>query len=392
MKRMDIRGLVLINSASVDAEYDSFSLVPAGLIDVAGRNALDRVVERMTRYGLTTVTAVIEATAHRNVRPTNASREGLNCVTAPADRFWRAAESAFNDLAQDGAELVLLVRVGSYAEVDFDRLVQFHLDAHARVSQVTHMGRPLETFCISASRRNDAASLFRSQLVKCRSECPQFEHSGYFNSLSDAYDVRQFAVDILTLRTETAPAGDQIRPGVWAAKESRIEKGARVLAPAYVGTYARIRSGAVITRCSSIERHAQVDCGTVVENSSVLPYCYVGAGLELAHSVAGFGQIANLRRACTAPILDEKLLRHIAVTSGNQLLASAAELVTHVPKQFWRGMFGPPAVRQGDLKTALHQTSPVLGKTSGYRAPACSAEVADEFPPNLAVARTHGNQ
>lgn len=388
---MDIRGLVLINSASVDAEYHPFSLVPAGLVDVAGRNALERIAERMTKYGLSSVTAVVEATAQRNVRSSTANRQNLNCVTVPAERFWRAAESSFNDLAQDGAELVLLVRIGGYAEVDFDKLVQFHLDAHARVSQMTHQGRPLEIFCISASRRNDAASLFRSQLAKCRSECPQVEHVGYFNPLSDAYDLRQFAVDILTLRTETSPAGEQIRPGVWAARESRIEKGARVLAPAFVGSYARVRSGAVITRCSCVERHAQVDCGTVVENSSVLPYCYVGAGLELAHSVAGFSQISNLRRSCTAPIVDEKLLRHIAVTSGNQLLASAAELVTHVPKQFWRGVFGTPPVRQPDLKTALHQTSPALGKASGYRAPACSAEVADEFPPNLVVARTHGN-
>jgi hypothetical protein len=148
----------------------------------------------------------------------------------------------------------------------------------------------------------------------------------------------------------------------------------------------------VITRCSSVEHHAQVDCGTVVENSTVLPYCYVGAGLDLAHSVAGFGTVANLRRACTVSISDEKLLRHIAATSGNRLLVSAADFVTYVPRQFWRGVFGQLKTEQPDLNTALRQTSPTLGHAAGYRTPACNAEVANEFPPNLAVARTNGNQ
>jgi hypothetical protein len=271
-------------------------------------------------------------------------------------------------------------------------MVQFHLDRHCRVSQATQNGQPLEIFCISASRRNDAASLFRSSLTHCRSDCPLFENFGYINSLADTVDLRQFAIDILMLRTETAPAGEQIRPGVWTAQKAQIEKGARILAPAFVGSYARIRSGAVITRCSSIEHHAQVDCGTVVENSSLLPYSSIGAALELAHSVAGFSRIWNLRRDCVVQISDGKLLRHSVASSGNGLLSSAAELVTYLPRQFWRGIFGPSPAPAPDLSSALRQTSPSLGTAAGYRAPACDSQAANEFPSNLVVARTHGNQ
>src|SRR5262249_18145523 len=150
---------------------------------------------------------------------------GMPCIAAAPDRFWRAAENAFNEMAQGGAELVVLVRLGAYAEIDFELFVQFHLDGGSRVSQVSFQNQPLDIFCISASRRNDAASLFRSQLRRCRSECPLMEHEGYYNHLSDARDLRQFAIDIFMRQTQTCPGGEQIKPGVWVDGNAMIEKG-----------------------------------------------------------------------------------------------------------------------------------------------------------------------
>ena len=387
---MDIRGLILIDSASLAFESDSPSLpwfLP-GLIDIAGKSPLQRTAERLNKFGVSQIAAVIEAPPHDGVpKPV----VGGSHILAPPDRFWRAAENAFNDLVQAGAELVVLVRLGAYAEIDYESMIQAHLDRHSRVSQAAQNGSPLDIFCISASRRNDAASLFRSRLTRCRSECPLFEHSGYVNALANALDLRQFAIDILTLRLDTAPAGEQIRPGVWKSPRAQIEKGARVLAPAFIGQFARVRTGAVITRCSSIEHHAQIDCGTVVENSTVLPYCSLGAALEVAHSVAGYSHIWNLRRNCAVRISDGKLLRNVA-GSGNRVVVSAAKLITYLPRQFWHGIFGRPAEPRPDLNAALRQTSPTLGSASGYRAPACDTQAADEFPSNLVVARTHGNQ
>lgn len=390
MRVMDIRGLILIDSANLAFESDSPSLpwfLP-GLVDVAGKSPLQRTAERLNKFGVSQIAAVIEAPPHDGAPKPVVSGSH---IVAPPDRFWRAAEIAFNDLVQAGAELVVLVRLGAYAEVDYESMIQCHLDRHSRVSQAAQNGSTLDIFCISASRRNDAASLFRSKLTRCRSDCPLFEHSGYVNALANALDLRQFAIDILTLKTETAPAGEQIRPGVWTERRAQIEKGARILAPAFVGSFARVRSGAVITRCSSIEHHAHVDCGTVVENSTVLPYCSLGAALEVAHSVAGYSHLWNLRRNCAVRISDAKLLRNVA-RSGNRVVVSAANLITYLPRQFWKGIFGQPVTPRPDLNTALRQTSPTLGSASGYRAPACDTEAANEFPSNLVVARTHGNQ
>ncbi|MGC2694806.1 MAG: hypothetical protein WA738_03365 [Candidatus Angelobacter sp.] len=383
---MDIRGLLLVNSGTLIEDEAAFHASgPLGMLEVAGKSALQRTAERLQQCGISSITAVVESTAFPLAK-NFAGPVGINCVVSTPERFWRTAENSFNDMAQSGAETVVMIRLGAYAEVNFEKLVQFHLDRGTRVSQVAHEGRSLEIFCVSASRRNDAASLLRSQLTRCRSECPLMEHTGYVNQLADARDVRQFAIDILTRQAQTCPAGNEIRPGVWVTRGAMIEKGARVLAPAFIGAFARIRAGAVVTRCSSVEHHARVDCGTVVENSTMLPYCSVGAGLDLSHSVIGMGHIANLRRDVTIEVVDAKLVDTISVTSGKKFLTSAAEFLTYLPRTAWQGIFAGER-EQPDLNAALHKTSPALGNAAGYETPACDSEAAHKFPNMIAARR-----
>lgn len=388
---MDIRALILVKTtAEVLEDPTPIAPVSPALLEVAGKSALQRTLERLHHLGLQQVKIVADSDV-----PTGHSLNGDagNYLSAVRDRFWKTAENSFNDLIQDGTELVLLISLGGYAEVDYERLIQFHLDRQARVSQVLQGSQNLEIFCVSASRRNDAASLFRSQLGKCRVDCAFFEHTGYFNPLQNARDLRQFAIDILTLKTEAQPSGVQVRPGVWMERGARIEKGARVLAPAFIGAFAKVRTHAVITRCSSVEHHAQVDLGTVVENSTVLPYCRVGAGLDVAHSVVGAMTLANLRRDATIEIVDPKLISYRTAAAGQLFLNAAIEFATYLPKQAWRGLFGPSQPPpQPDLQTGLRETSPVLGSAAGYQAPACDTSAAEKFPSNLAVVRRYGHQ
>ena len=383
---MDIRGLILISTTPAADDGLLFAPAPLALLDIAGMSPLERVAERLQGHGVSPVTAIVEGKPPH--QPRALLPRGMECRTATPDRFWRAAESAFRDQTQSGAELVLVIRLGAYAEIDFEKLVQFHLEGQHRVSQVVRGTQALEVFCVSASRRNDAASLFRSRLSRCRSECESFSHSGYINPLAGPRDLRQFGIDVLTLKTETLPAGTEIRPGIWVAPGASIEKGARILAPAFIGSSARIRAGAVVTRCTAIERRAQVDCGTVVENSTVLPYSYVGAGLDLAHSVVGMGRIANLRRNATVEVADQKLLGQVSGGAGEKLLSAAAEL----PRKIWRGLFGKAPARPPALEEALRRPAPALRGAAGYAAPACDTKAAGEFASNLAVARRYGNQ
>jgi len=386
---MDIRGILLANSEQNVAENQTLG-TPLATLDVVGKSTLQRMAERLQQYGISSVSAVVETTSNPGARNFGLPSD-VTCVSATPDRFWRTAESVFNDMAQSGAELVILIRLGAYAEVDFEKQVQFHIDRKERVTRMASDDQMLEIFCISASRRNDAASLFRTQLAHCRSECPVLQHDGYVNPLATARDLRQFAIDILTRQAQTCPAGKEIKPGVWSAPGAQIEKGARVLAPAFVGSLARIRSGAVITRCSSVERHAEVDCGTVVENSTVLPFSYVGAGLDLAHSIAGMGRIVNLHRDVTVTIADRKLLGSMSVAAGKRFVTSAAEAITYLPKLAFQGIFAANKAQKADLQTTLRKTTPALGTAAGFETSACDTEASHKFP-NMVVARRYGHQ
>jgi len=315
------------------------------------------------------------------LRPAVTVPSGVDRQIVPAERLWRAAENAFHESGQGSADVVLLIRMGAYVELDVEKLVQVHLEGQHRVTRAVADGLPLDVFCVYGSRRNDAASIFRSQFGGCRGQWTPLLHEGYINMLGDSRDLRQFAVDVLTLKTETRPAGEEIRPGIWVAPQAAVEKGARLVAPAFVGTSARIRSGAVVTRCTTIEHHSEVDCGTVIENSTLLPYSSVGAGLDLAHSVAGMGRIANLRRGAIVEISDASLFGLVSAHGGRRFWSAAAEF----PRRLWQAIAQPAA--NGAPAEPERVIVPVLEEAAPQR------EAAGEFASNLAVAtRRYGNQ
>src|SRR5207302_2565872 len=143
----------------------------------------------------------------------------------------------------------------------------------------------------NSSRRNDAAYLLRSGMRHSRTDCvPYIAGSNgeeYVNLLRHEADLRKLASDALHRNCKMQPEGREIKPGIWAATDSQIDRRARLVAPIFIGSRARICPGAVITRGSSIERHAIIGNKTVVENGTVLPYTNVGNGLDVSHAVVG---------------------------------------------------------------------------------------------------------
>jgi len=173
---------------------------------------------------------------------------------------------------------------------------------------------------------------------------------------------------------------------VWIAPGAVIESGSRILAPAYVGSSARISAGALVTRCTAIEHHAHIDCGTVVENSTVLPHSYVGAGLDVAHSVVGMGQVANLRRSTTVEVADGKLIGYVSSGAGRRLITAAADALSSLGRE----LFGARSRQPEPISEA---GGPILasGPSVGGPEPAPESSLATEFPSSLAVARRYGD-
>jgi hypothetical protein len=391
MKTMDIRALLVINSRDVAGDSRvALTGPPLALLDVAGKSPLQRIIEHLEQAGISYITAVIDA--HPFSSPGRAAFAGrVDCRASASERLWRTCEDVLHELVENGAELVLIIRLGPYVEIDLEQLVQFHMQRPRRVSHVVHEAHVPEVFCISASQRNDAACLFRNELSQRFGESSGCLHTGYTNPLSDARDLRQFAVDVLTLKTKTRPAGREVKPGVWIARGAVIEKGSRILGPAFIGASARIGASVVVTRCTAIEHDAYIDCGTVVENSTVLPYTYVGAGLDVAHSVVGMGQIANLRQNATVAVFDRKLVGQVSSGAGRKLVRTATVVVSSIGRVIQQGLFGDARERRYDLEPAPQNTT-ALEESQGHPEPAQAANADGESPSRLAVARKLGGQ
>ena len=354
---MDVRAILLTGAAAPCADgwtcvTDSpelFSGVPLAIMPVLGRPLIHHLADRLKQAGVDSV-SVLNASDPTLALVEDAERADLKWKNVSSEQVWRAAEDEFDELVQAGAELVIVMRLGAYAEVEIDPLLQFHLDERNHATQVVAVDGPLDTFVLSGSRRNDAAFLLRNKLTRMRRQAQPFLTNGYVNRLRTVVDCRRLVLDSFSLKTSVRPCGEEVRPGVWIAAGAKIDRSVRLVAPCYIGSYARVRSGSLITRGSSIEHHSVVDCGTVVEASTLLPLSYLGAGLDLMHSVVGLKRIVSVKYAAELDVEDSSLVSAVPGTSALRTLSHAASLITFVPRQIIRNFIGSRKLRKSQVE------------------------------------------
>lgn len=391
---MDIRAILLIGgSAAQDGSpAERFGNIPLACLDVLGMSVEERIVQRLAHSGIS-VDAVIDDSSEESkfFLRCRSLRSGVRRLHVEGEQLWQSAEDEFQRCAEDGAELIVLLRLGAYVEVDYEEMIQHHLDRRNSVTQALESdGSALSLYVVSASARSDATELFHSRLQRLRRESEPFRIKGYVNRLQSASDLRRLAVDGLLSRNAVVPRGQEVKPGIWLAPSARVHRKARVLAPAYIGAGAKIRAAALITRGTVVEQNAVVDCGTVVENTSILPFTCLGAGLDTMHCVVGFRRIAHLARNVEVEVHDEKLVGMIPVSAVSRLAGSTAALFAFIPKELYRG-FASPWRHEKPARSAetLEEAEPSL-ETSVLEASASGSEPT-EFPSNLAVVRRYGD-
>ena len=387
---MDVKAILLVGGHPNNSER--IAGVPIAMLDVLGEPVLQRVLDRISRLGVTSTTVISETEDKPSLGVRNRLRPDINWVCTKPEDLWRTAEHHFNEFAQKGAELVLIARLGAFLDLDYEEFVQFHLDRGARVSVVTdEQNYSYDCFLVSASRRNDAAHLLRTELRSTRSECHEFVFRGFANRLRNAADLRSLAMSAFAGECSIRPSGEEIKPGVWASTDASIHRRARLLAPAFIGRHVKVRASAVLTRGTVVEHHSVIDCGTVVESSSVLPHSYVGAGLDVAQSVVGMRQISNVLRNASVEIHDDRLLGETSANAPLRMLSSASQLVGFFPKALFSGFSrkAPAACAADHIPEAMTISSPALNNVPENEE---GRPVVSNFNPNFLTVRRYGNE
>ncbi len=380
---MDVKAILLVGGHETP-----FAGRPAVLLDVLGKPLLHRIVETLREQLAADITVVLEPKMLEDPLPV-----GVKALEAQAESHIRATEQAFDARGESAPETILLIRLGGYAEIDWKEMVECHQKQRAKVLRAYKGTQALDIFCLSPLRSNEAAYLLRNDLQRTRTDSLHYQTHGYVNSLQTPHDLRKLATDALHRRCQMQPVGKQIRPGIWAGEGARVDRGARLVAPVYIGKRAKVRSGAVVTRSSAVEHHSVIDCGTVVENATVLPFSILGPGLDVSHSIVGARQIFHLKRNAQAVIEDPKLLDESSPNVGIRLLAGVGALVSFLPRLAYEGFRSSKAdePEQPKLDAVTAECSKNYGATNVYEKKDQARAVA-EFPGALAVAREYGNQ
>lgn len=355
---------VLVVGAEPTPETERWSGHPISSLELFGKPIVQHLVERLNRFGVDSVTIVVPQ-GHPVLQPTR----GVNIVSSAPDQLWRSAETVFNLYAQDGAEIVVAMRVGPYIEFELEHILYFHHENKNRVTRlIDGDGQPLPLAIVDASRRNDAAFLFRSQLCETRVPGADLVFRGYVNPLRDIADFRRLAQDALMLDCELRPEAPEVKPGVWAAEDAVIEKGARLVAPCYIGGGAKVRAGAVVTRMACIERNSEVDLGTMVDDSSILPFSYVGPGLDICHSIVGYSKVANLPKNATVAIADPKLTAELATSAVKRRLGAYAESFTAAAAAVMTNLTSKRSAAPSETGNVEHGAAPAKSARAAAKA------------------------
>jgi len=389
---MDVRAIVVLGaSENAGIQPESIAGIPMTFADVLGKPVIFRIVDDLRSNGVNLVTVITDAAIKDWPTGTGSHGTWVHSVT---DELWRTAEHSFVDASHAGAELVLLIRVGKYADINYSDMLRVHVEHRHHVTCVVDdLERSLDVYAITGSRRNEAAFLLRHRLREFRTGCKLYTHSGYVNQLVTPNDLRTLAIDALMQRVHIVPEGDQIRPGVWVGRGAQIHRRARVLSPAFIGAGSRVRAAAVITRCTALEHHTVVDCGTVVENVTTLPYTYIGAGLDVTHSIVGRRRIWNLKRNVEVEFADSRLIGEATANAPLRALGSLLSLAGFLPAQLLRGIFAPSHREcPPSLPEAIQAPAAALEKPAPTLKASAPSVDAGEFPANLVIARRYGNE
>lgn len=307
--------------ADVNAPQPVFG--PLALLELFGQSLLDRTIERFADFPVEQTSILIqkdilredwiEGKGSRSLPSFRNSRG--NVAFEAASEVWIELAITLNRYAACGIDCAFIASLNLYQEANLADLLAFHSERRTAMTRACDAEGPLDLWVVNCgamtfdsiwqSPSSDIASLPGTCLVK-----------EYVKRIVSPRDFRQLAADALLARCRMCPSGREIRPGIWTEPDAQIYRGARIVAPAYLGHGATIRENALLTRCSNIERSSYIDCGTAIEDSSVLPNTYIGISLDVRHSLVSANRLVNLERNAVIEVSDPSLFR-ANISHGN---------------------------------------------------------------------------
>ena len=291
-------------------------------IDILGRNLRKRCIAKLITLGITgadRIKVIQEGSASSSVLPARSAKPSV---------FINAWEDAVHEFVRQRLDLVLLLRVNAYADLDFEELIRFHLEGGGDLTQTYGPDGSLDVAVVSTAALHQPEGNYRKLLSTFIPEQQRFFHDGYINRLNKPQDFRKLVEDGLTGQCELRPLGTETAEDVWCGPGAQIDSSVLIHGPAFIGAESRIDAGCVITGASSIEGGCHVDCGTTVDQSWLLHGAYVGVGLHVRRSIVNRNQLFHLDRNLEIAVSDPRLIgaNSVSLLSASTRLFSKSQI------------------------------------------------------------------
>lgn len=285
-------------SFSSDSRATQLLARSSALVDVLGKNIFDRTVSPLQGLVSAPPSMVSEGASSGHFLPSE-TRRRASFISA-----WEESVAAY---VRDGVDHLLLLRVSAYHELDYRRLLEFHLETNSALTQAYAPDGSLEIALVEAAPLRNAESCLAgvSSLIPGQR---RFLFNGYVNRLRGAHDFYRLVSDGLEGVCALTPEGVEVRERVWAGAGAEIDASATIAAPAFIGAGSRVAACCTIAETTSVERNCEIDCGTTVHQSWVLPNTYVGMALTVRHSVVSDRRLFHLDRKVAVTCGDLRLV------------------------------------------------------------------------------------
>jgi hypothetical protein len=289
------RGPQLSGQASGSVTERAFHHAPLDSLEILGATLPQRILEQLERVGVERPTVIADT------QLLDAERHPINTAFFPA---W---ERAVSQWAQQGAELLLLVRANCYSDMDYADLLRFHLEHRAGMTQVYASDGPVDIALVNLRYFQAADGDYRRALATLVSQHERFTYSGYARRLHAPKDLFQLIEDSFSEVCNLRPKGVEISPGVWLGDGATISSSCTVGSPLFVGSGSRIAASCSLIS-GAIERGCSIDSGSTVDQAWIWPNTYVGVGLQVRRLIVGGGRILHLDRDTEIAISDKRLI------------------------------------------------------------------------------------
>ena len=272
---------------------------PLACYEILGSTILQRILDALRDAGIQQQTVLLEESGSEGLFPSR---------LRPTRNFFSAWEGSVQQQVDEGAEILFLIRLGAYLELDFDEVLAFHCQTAGVLTQVYDHKSAFDVAVVNTNQLRGDNGSYRGRLSALIPYHKRFNFTGYTNRLREPQDLRQLAHDGLLRRNSIRPLGKEVSPEVWMGEGATVDSSARISGPVYIGARSRVKGSCLVNGATTIERDCEVDFGTTVTDSSILPEPYLGIGLNFLHSVVTANKLFHLDRNVAVKISDRNLV------------------------------------------------------------------------------------